>query len=55
VQQNLEESYTSLPSPIAHLGVIDVLAAGVSKLKGPKVNDHLKRINRGLQSLRTDR
>ncbi len=54
VQQNLEESYTPLPSRIAHLAVIDVLAAGVSKIKGPNVNDHLQRINRGLQSLRTD-
>ncbi len=54
VAQDREESYTPLPSRLAHLAVIDVLATGVSKNKGPNVNDHLQRLNRGLQSLRTD-
>jgi RpiR family transcriptional regulator, carbohydrate utilization regulator len=53
VKQDPEESYTPLPSRIAHLAVIDVLAAGVSKIKGPNVTEHLQRLNRGLQSLRT--
>ncbi|TXS92666.1 SIS domain-containing protein [Parahaliea aestuarii] len=49
-----EESYTPLPSRIAHLAVIDILAAGVSKMKGDEVNRHLHKLNRGLQSLRSD-
>lgn len=49
-----EESYTPLPSRIAHLAVIDILAAGVSKMKGDEVNRHLNKLNRGLQSLRSD-
>jgi RpiR family carbohydrate utilization transcriptional regulator len=55
VDPDTEESYTPLPSRIAHLAVIDVLAAGVSKLKGPEVEIHLSKLNRSLQSLRTDR
>jgi RpiR family carbohydrate utilization transcriptional regulator len=54
VEQDPAESYTPLPSRIAHLTVIDVLAAGVSKTKGPDVDSHLSRLNRGLQQLRTD-
>lgn len=48
-----EDSYSPLPSRIAHLAVIDILAVGVSKTKGDDVNRHLARLNRGLQSLRT--
>lgn len=48
-----EDSYSPLPSRIAHLAVIDILAVGVSKTKGEDVNRHLARLNRGLQSLRT--
>ena len=54
VAQDPAESYTPLPSRIAHLTVIDVLAVGVSKMKGPGVDSHLSRLNRGLQQLRTD-
>ena len=38
---------------LAHLAVIDVLAVGVSKIRGPDVERHLRKLNRGLQSLRT--
>ena len=54
MDQNPEDSYTPLPSRIAHLMVIDILAVGVSKTKGPEVDRHLARLNRGLQSLRSD-
>jgi RpiR family carbohydrate utilization transcriptional regulator len=48
-----EDSYSPLPSRIAHLAVIDVLAVGVSKMKGVEVDRHLSKLNKGLQSLRT--
>lgn len=48
-----DDSYTPLPSRIAHLAVIDILAVGVSKMKGAEVDRHLGKLNRGLQSLRT--
>ncbi len=51
VEENTE-SYTPLPSRIAHMAVIDILAVGVSKAKGPAISDHLQKVNRGLQSLR---
>ena len=54
VDQDPAESYTPLPSRIAHLAIIDILAVGVSKMKGPDINRHLSRLNRGLQSLRTE-
>jgi RpiR family carbohydrate utilization transcriptional regulator len=54
VEQDTEDSYTPLPSRIAHLTVLDILAVGVSKTKGPEVDSHLGKLNRGLQSLRTD-
>ena len=53
VESPHEDSYTPLPSRIAHLTVIDVLAVGVSKMKGEEVNRHLNKLNRGLQSLRS--
>jgi len=53
VEQASDDSYTPLPSRIAHLAVIDILAVGVSKMKGEKVGKHLRKLNRGLQSLRT--
>ncbi len=46
------ENYTPLPSRIAHMAVIDILAVGVSRAKGPSVREHLATLNRGLQSLR---
>ncbi|MEM1114630.1 MAG: SIS domain-containing protein [Pseudomonadota bacterium] len=52
VEPESEHSYTPLPSRIAHLAVIDILAAGVSKAKGEGVSEHLQRLNQGLQSLR---
>jgi len=49
------ENYTPLPSRIAHMAVIDILAVGVSRAKGPSVREHLANLNRGLQSLRVSR
>lgn len=49
------ENYTPLPSRIAHMAVIDILAVGVSRAKGPAVRAHLATLNRGLQSLRVSR
>lgn len=46
------ENYTPLPSRMAHMAVIDILAVGVSKAKGPAIREHLQKIHRGLQSLR---
>jgi RpiR family carbohydrate utilization transcriptional regulator len=53
VEDVSQDSYTPLPSRIAHLAVIDILAVGVSKMKGEKVSSHLNKLNRVLQSLRT--
>ncbi len=53
VKSPSEDSYTPLPSRIAHLAVIDILAAGVSKMKGDEVTRHLHRLNLRLQSLRS--
>ena len=52
VEAENASGYTPLPSRIAHLAVIDILAAGVSKAKGSEVGQHLQRLNQGLQSLR---
>jgi RpiR family transcriptional regulator, carbohydrate utilization regulator len=46
------ENYTPLPSRIAHMAVIDILAVGVARTKGPAIDEHLRRLNRGLLSLR---
>lgn len=48
------DRYTPLPSRIAHLAVIDVLAVGVAKAMGPAAGEHLQALDRGLQSLRVD-
>ena len=53
VEQAKVDSYSPLPSRIAHLEVIDVLAVGVSKMKGAEVDRHLIKLRKGLQSLRT--
>jgi len=53
VEQASDDSYSPLPSRIAHLAVIDILAVGVSKMKGADVDRHLIKLNKGLQSLRT--
>lgn len=47
------DSFTPLPSRIAHMAVIDILAVGVSKMKGEEVDRHLSKLNRGLQKLRS--
>ena len=52
---NVEESelvYTPVSSRIAHLVVIDVLAMGVARSRGDLLQDHLKRLNRSLRTLR---
>lgn len=49
------ENYTPLPSRIAHMTVIDILAVGVSRHKGPEVRAHLATLDKGLQSLRVSK
>ena len=46
------ENYTPLPSRMAHMAVMDILAVGVSKAKGPAVGEHLQKIHKALQPLR---
>lgn len=46
------QNYTPLPSRMAHMAVMDILAVGVSKAKGPAVGEHLQKIHRALQPLR---
>ena len=53
VEQAADDSFTPLPSRIAHMAVIDILAVGVSKMKGESVDKHLGKLNRGLQMLRS--
>lgn len=48
------ENYTPLPSRLAHMAVIDILAVGVARTKGPAIGKHLRRLNQGLLSLRID-
>lgn len=45
--------YTPLPSRLAHMAVLDILAVGISRSKAG-VREHLKTIEKGLQVLRTD-
>jgi RpiR family carbohydrate utilization transcriptional regulator len=47
------ENYTPLPSRIAHMAVIDILAVGVARTKGPAINEHLRKLDRELLSLRS--
>jgi RpiR family carbohydrate utilization transcriptional regulator len=35
------------------MAVIDVLAVGVARLKGPAIGEHLRRLNRELEGLRS--
>ena len=44
--------YTPLSSRIAHLVVIDVLAIGVAQQKGPQLEEHLRLLQKNLDSLR---
>ncbi|SFC30293.1 transcriptional regulator, RpiR family [Marinospirillum celere] len=46
------EIYTPMSSRIVHLVVIDVLAVGVAKMRGPKLVEHLQAVKRSLQGLR---
>ncbi|MDR9467581.1 transcriptional regulator HexR [Marinospirillum sp.] len=46
------EIYTPMSSRIVHLVVIDVLAVGVAKMRGPKLMEHLQAVKRSLQGLR---
>ena len=55
---NVEDSqhmFTPVASRIAHLLVIDVLAMGVALQRGDLLKDHLKRLNRSLRSLRSNK
>jgi len=45
--------YTPLPSRLAHMAVLDILAVGISRSKAG-VREHLNTIEKGLQALRTD-
>jgi RpiR family carbohydrate utilization transcriptional regulator len=47
------ENYTPLPSRIAHMALIDILAVGVARTKGPAIGEHLRRLHRELLSLRS--
>jgi len=47
------DNYTPLPSRIAHLAVIDVLAVGVARTKGEAIDEHLRRLNKELEALRS--
>ncbi|MBT5484439.1 MAG: SIS domain-containing protein [Gammaproteobacteria bacterium] len=55
---NVEENqhvFSPVSSRIAHLVVIDVLAMGVAKLRGGLLQEHLKRLNKSLKSLRSSK
>ncbi|OFE13261.1 transcriptional regulator [Pseudohongiella acticola] len=55
---NMEEDlqvFTPVSSRIAHLLVIDVLAMGVARLRKDLLKDYLKRINKSLRALRTQK
>lgn len=55
---NMEEDlqvFTPVSSRIAHLLVIDVLAMGVARLRKDLLKDYLKRINKSLRTLRTQK
>ncbi|GHB00713.1 transcriptional regulator [Modicisalibacter luteus] len=46
------EIYTPMSSRVAHLVLIDVLAVGVAKTRGPKLAEQLKAVKRSLNPLR---
>jgi RpiR family transcriptional regulator, carbohydrate utilization regulator len=55
---NMEEDlqvFTPVSSRIAHLLAIDVLAMGVARLRRDQLKDYLKRINKSLRILRTQK
>lgn len=47
------ENYSPLPSRIAHMAAIDILAVGVARTKGPVIGEHLRKLNRELSTLRS--
>lgn len=47
-----EHVFTPVSSRIAHLVVIDVLAMGVARTSNEQLQEHLKRLNRSLSTLR---
>ncbi|WP_299257628.1 SIS domain-containing protein [uncultured Kushneria sp.] len=49
------EVYRPMSSRIAHLVVIDILAVGVAKTRGPQLAEHLVAVKRSLDPLRTAR
>lgn len=58
IDVNMEEDlqiFTPVSSRIAHLLVIDVLAMGVARLRKNQLKDYLKRMNKSLKSLRTQK
>lgn len=55
---NVEDNqhmFTPVSSRIAHLVIIDVLAMGVAQHRGSTLQDHLKRLNKSLKSLRSNK
>jgi len=55
---NVEENqhvFMPVSSRIAHLVVIDVLAMGVAQKRGSLLQEHLKRLNKSLKSLRSNK
>ncbi len=55
---NVEENqhvFSPVSSRIAHLVVIDVLAMGVAQQRGSLLQDHLKRLNKSLKPLRSNK
>ena len=46
------EIYTPMSSRIAHLVLVDVLAVGVAKTRGPKLAEQLKSVKKSLIPLR---
>jgi RpiR family carbohydrate utilization transcriptional regulator len=47
------EHYTPLPSRLAYMAVIDILAVGVARTKGLAIDAHLRKLNRELELLRS--
>ena len=55
---NVEDNqnrFTPVSSRIAHLVIIDVLAMGVAQLRGSTLQDHLKKLNKSLKTLRSSK
>ncbi len=53
--EETSDHYTPLPSRMAHMVVIDILAVGVAKAKGPAISAHLQQLEQSLESLRAPR